>query len=402
METAKKQRLQKLIKKLENIRGRHTELVTIYVPAGYNLNKVVEQIRQEQSTAQNIKSKTVRKNVLGALEKINQHLKLYKQTPPNGLAIFCGNISEKEGETELEIWAVEPPEKIKTRLYRCNQKFVLDPLEDMVREKEIYGLIVMDKSEAEIGLLKGKKIESLKHLESIVPGKTKAGGWSQARYSRIRDNLLNDFLKKIGEVANNQFKDLKDLKGIIIGGPAGVKEQFSEGSFLDHSLKKKMIGVVDTSYSGEPGLKEMIERSEDLISEASAIREKKILDRFFDELARDGLAVYGFVETIEALKNGNMEMLLLSDSFDWVKAKLECKKCGKTKEVEEKEEFLKDEKCPKCKSEMRVVAKTELIDEMIKLGEQIGAEVEMISDESPRGIQLKELGGIGGILRFKM
>jgi peptide chain release factor subunit 1 len=202
----KESQLKALIKELGKIRGRHTELVTIYVPAGFNLNKVVEQIRSEQGTAQNIKSKAVRKNVLGALERILQHLKLYKKTPGNGLAIFSGNVSDKEGVADLEIWAVEPPEPLKTRLYRCDQTFLLDPLKEMVREREIYGIIVLDKSDATIGMLRGKKIEKIKDMDSLVPGKTKAGGWSQARYARVREGLLNDFLKKVGEVASSKFK----------------------------------------------------------------------------------------------------------------------------------------------------------------------------------------------------
>ena len=135
MDNTKK--LKEITEKLGKIRGRHTELVTVYVPAGYNLAKIVDQIRQEQSTAQNIKSKAVRKNVMGALERILQHLKLYKQTPKNGLALFCGNISEKEGDSNLEIWAIEPPEPVRTKLYWCGQDFILDPLKEIFREREI-------------------------------------------------------------------------------------------------------------------------------------------------------------------------------------------------------------------------------------------------------------------------
>lgn len=402
MDQAKRKSLESLLKILENIRGRHTELVTVYIPAGFSLNKVAEQIRQEQSTAQNIKSKAVRKNVLSALEKINQRLKLYKQTPQNGLAIFCGNVSERKGVNDIEIWVVEPPEPLKVRLYRCDQKFILDPIKDMVREREIYGLIVLDKSEADIGLLKGKRIETLKHLESIVPGKTKAGGWSQARYQRIRENLLNDFLKKIGEVANAQLKGLKDLKGIIIGGPGGVKDQFVNGDYLEYSVKKKVLGIIDTSYCGQPGLTELVDRSEDIISEASVIKEKKVLDRFFEELARDGLAVYGFDETMNMLRQGNIETLLISEDFDWVRARLVCRKCNEVIESEFRNEFLSDERCPKCDSKMYLESKEELIDDIIKLAERMGSVVEIISSASPRGGQLKELGGIAGILRFRV
>jgi len=203
METIAQKRLKGLIKKLGSIRGRHTELITIYVPAGANLNIVGTQVTQEQGTAANIKSKTVRKNVLGALEKVAQHLKLYRSTPPNGLAIFCGNVSEKEGDSDIELWAIEPPEKLNQRLYRCDQTFVLDPLKHMVREKEIYGLIVLDKSDSEIGLLAGKRIESLKHIESLVPGKTKKGGWCVHEDSFMQ--LSDGRIKKVSEIGSEKF-----------------------------------------------------------------------------------------------------------------------------------------------------------------------------------------------------
>jgi peptide chain release factor subunit 1 len=397
-----RKRLEKLIGELEKIRGRHTELVTVYVPADFNLAKVVEQIRQEQSTAQNIKSKTVRKDVLAALEKINQHLKFYRKTPKNGLAIFCGNVSEKEGAADIELWSIEPPEPIKNRLYRCDQVFVVDALKDMVREREIYGLIVLDKSDAEIGLLKGKKVEVLKHMESIVPGKTKAGGWSANRYARIREGLLEDFLKKVAEIASAQLKAQKDLKGVIIGGPGPVKEQFYAADYLNYEIKNKVLGVVNTSYTGEPGLNEIIQRSEDLLAEASVIRENKILDRFFNEFAKDtGMAVYGFNEVMEALKSGNLEVLLVSESFEWVKAKFKCTACGEVFEKMLPKENIKDDTCPKCGGKPELLEQSEIIDELVKMAEDMSTNVEMISVDTPKGEQLKELGGIAGILRYK-
>jgi peptide chain release factor subunit 1 len=395
-------RLKAIIKELGKIRGRHTELVTVYVPAGYNMVKVAEQIKQEQGTAQNIKSKAVRKNVVGALERITQHLKLYKETPKNGVAIFSGDVSDKEGVTDIEIWAIEPPEPLKQRLYRCGQEFVLEPLKEMVREKEIYGLIVLDKSEAEIGVLRGKRIESLKHLDSIVPGKTKAGGWSQQRYARIREGLLNDFLKKIGEIASSNFKNMRDLKGIIVGGPGPVKEQFADGEFLEYSVKSKVLGVVNTSYTGgEYGLRETVERAEDIISEASAIREKKLLERFFSELSKDsGLAVYGFREVVGALKSGNLELLLISDNFDWVKVKFKCE-CGFETEKVLNRKQIDEQHCPECNSRMEVIEEKELTEDLIKLADDMATEVEVISTNTGMGEQLMEIGGMGGILRYK-
>lgn len=401
MKKDKESQLKALIKELEKIRGRHTELVTVYVPAGFNLNKVTEQIRSEQGTSMNIKSKAVRKNVSGALERILQHLKLFKATPKNGLVIFSGNVSDKEGVVDLEIWAIEPPEPLKTRLYRCDSTFLLDPLRDMVREKEIYGLIVIDNSNVAIGVLKGKKIEMLKEMDSIVPGKTKAGGWSQARYARVREGLLNDFLKKAGEISSKTFSELDDLIGVIIGGPGPIKEQFAEKDFLSNEIQKKVIGVVNTSYTGEYGLREAVERAEDLLSEASAIREKKILERFFDEFGKDsGLAVYGFREVGEALEAGNLDLLIISEDNDWVKAGLECK-CGfRASRILDRKQ-LDSQKCPECDSALEVASEKVLTEELIRIAEQMSTTVEMVSSDTSMGEQVRELGGIVGILRFK-
>jgi peptide chain release factor subunit 1 len=402
-DTIAQKKLAALLKKLEKIRGRHTELVTIYVPAGLNLHFIATQVTQEQGTAANIKSKAVRKNVLGALEKINQHLKLYKKTPENGLALFCGNVSEKEGESDIELWAIEPPEKMNQRLYRCDQTFILDPLKHLIREKEIYGLIVLDKSDADIGTLVGKRIEPLKNISSLVPGKTKKGGWSQARYARVREGLLHDHLKKAAEIATSYFREMEDLRGIVIGGPGPIKDMFFNGEYLPTDIKSKVIGVVDTSYTGVPGLEEMIIRGEDVLAEASITRERKIMERFFGELSKDGgLAVYGINETVKALETGAVETLLVSDRFSWVYGTFECPSCKKKHEKMVKEDKIREVECTECKSVMELTDKEDAIDKLDALAEQMGTKMEIISADNREGEQLFEMGGLAGILRYNV
>lgn len=176
MEEDKRYELEEFIQELEGYKGRHTELVTVYVPQGYSLINIAKQLEQEKSTATNIKSKVTRKNVLDALEKLTRHIKLIKKNPPNGLALFAGNVNETEGQAQVEVWSIEPPMPLKARLYRCDQEFVLDPLREMLEVSEVYGLVVIEINEATIGLLEGKNIKVLQHMTSGVPGKTEKGG----------------------------------------------------------------------------------------------------------------------------------------------------------------------------------------------------------------------------------
>jgi len=318
-------KLRNLLKELEKMKGRHTELVSVYVPVGYNLNDVIGQLKNEQGTAINIKSKSTKKNVLGALEKIIQHLKIYKRTPEHGLAVFAGNVSEQEGVINIKIWAVEPPEPLNVKLYWCDQKFELQPLIDMVAEKELYGLVVMDTKEASIALLRGKKIQLLRRLRSIVPGKTGKGGQSAQRFERVRAGLINDFYKQI---ADNMRELPKNVKGIILGGPGPAKNDFFDGKYLQTSIEKKIIGIKNTGYTDEHGLEELIERSQDLLAEAAVAKEKMLVQRFFEELRKNsGLVTYGMEEVLKALEMGAVETIILSEGTDWLEVEFQCD-CG--------------------------------------------------------------------------
>ncbi len=350
--------IKKLIEKLENIRGRHTELVSFYIPAGSDLPSKMRQIADEISTASNIKSKTVRKNVTAALEKILQELKKYKKVPENGLIIFSGNISEEEGNPRYELWAIEPPEPLNVSLYRCDQTFILDPLKEMIENKKTYGLIVLDSKQADIGILKGKAIINLKEMDSIVPGKFRKGGQSAVRFQREREGLLRDFLKSVAQKAREIFSQYK-IEGLLVGGPGPVKEEFAN-NFLPTELKKKLLGIKDIGYTGDYGLQELVQRSEDLLKEEEVMKEKRIVNEFLTKLAKgDNDVIYGEAETWQALENGMLGYLLISEDLP-----------------------------------------SETVNKFIEKAKEMGTHVELISRDTREGEQFFEMGGIAGYLRY--
>src|SRR3990167_8134263 len=91
---------------LKKYRGRGTELVSVYISTGYPISEIAGKLRDEYGQASNIKSKSTQKNVQGAMERILNHLKTFKQTPENGIALFAGNISEKEGRVDIQLFTI--------------------------------------------------------------------------------------------------------------------------------------------------------------------------------------------------------------------------------------------------------------------------------------------------------
>jgi len=353
--------LKKFVRELESHKGRHTEFVTVYVPAGYDLNKVINQLQQEQGTATNIKSASTRNNVIDALERMIIHLKLFKQTPPNGLAAFSGNVAEREGSSDVKVWSIEPPVPMKTRIYRCDKTFVIEQLIDMLDIKEFYGMVVMDKRDATIALLKGKTIIPLVKTHSEVPGKMKAGGQSAQRFAQNRELAAHAHYKKVAEHMKNQFLMLEGLKGIIIGGPGQTKYELAEGDYITNDVKKKIIAIKDITYTDEFGLQELLDRSQDVLAQEDIADEKKIMARFFEHLARKpGMVAYGENEVRKYLEQGAVATLLLSEQLDDFK-----------------------------------------IDEFEAIAKGYSTEVKIISTETREGVQLRELGKFGALLRYE-
>lgn len=410
MDSKTRHNFKKQLDALNKIKGRNTELVSVYVPAGYEIAKVAQQLRDEQGTATNIKSKSTRKNVLGALEKVLSHLRLFPRTPDNGLVIFSGNISEKEGVSDIQLFSFEPPEPISVRIYRCDQDFVLEPLYEIIEDKDVYGLLIIEKNEATIGLLKGKHIDMLENLTSGVPGKSRAGGQSSVRFARLREEAAREFNERVAEHFNRHFQGMEGLKGIIIGGPGMTKEKFVEDGKLHYELQQKILGTLDTVYTEEYGLRELVEKAQDLLSDLAITEEKQIMNKFFQELIHEtGLAAYGEKEVRHYITIGAVDTLLLSDDLDKTRVSITCGNCGYTKDLTVKGsslDELKDEldkmQCPECENiRLEVSDRSDIMDELSELAESMGSDVYVVSTETEEGQQLMQaFGGIAAILRF--
>jgi len=355
-------KLEDFLERMKSYRARHTELITVYAPAGLDLNIITRQLESEKSTAANIKSTSTRKNVEAALDSLIRYCKQTRRAPKNGVCLFSGNVSQVEGQDNFIVEIFEPPEELGMRLYRCDQTFVLDPLDEMLEIKELYGLLVIERKEASIGMLVGKKIKLLKHVDSFVPGKVRAGGQSSQRYHRITEGLAKDFYRKIADIVKTEFFGLKGLKGILVGGPGPTKEDFLKEGNLTTALMDKVLAVKDIGYADEHGLELLVEASQDILAGQEIVHEQKILEKFFNSLGktRDKTA-YGKEEVEKALSYGAVEMLLISKKLN-------------------KEDIRHYE----------------------KLAEESSAKIELISMDLDEGAQFWNLGGIGALLRFKI
>ncbi len=393
----------KAMQEIIDLRGRGTELISLYVPPGRHIHEVQAYLRDEYSQSSNIKSKGTRKNVMSAIESIQSRLRTYKNVPENGLVLFCGEVAAAGDQTRMVQHVLEPPEPITAFQYRCDSTFFTEPLLDMAEDKKSYGLIVLDRAEASIGLLTGKRIIPLKNFDSLVPRKHRQGGQSAQRFERIIELAAHEFYKKIANLSTEAFLERTDLQGILVGGPGYTKEYFIREGYLHHELQKKVVDTFDTSYTDEYGLKELVEVAQSALVDMDITREKELIKRLLEEIRKidGGLAAYGEDEVREMITMGAVDTLLLSEGLELKRLGLRCPN-DHFNEVTQPSSREENPPCPDCGEPTEREAEEDIVDDLFELAANMASNVELISVDSEEGEMLMQaFGGIAALLRFR-
>lgn len=305
--------LENALRALRPLRGGATHLVSLYHPPARPLHLTVQALREERAQAANIRSKATRKNVLAALDALLARLRPYPHAPPHGLACFSGVAFDPDGTEHRVHLLLEPPAPLATYLYRCDARFHLDPLDALLHAGPVHGLLVLDRQEATLGLLRGGRIDLLAHHESRVPNKHSRGGQSAQRFERLIEEAASAWLRKVTDAASAAFQDV-DV--VLVGGPGMTKDQWLRDARLPPPLRARVLEpLFDVGYTNESGLRELARAARPALTARGASDAGAAVDAFLREVARDGLAEYGRDAVHAALSAGRVDRLLLSNAI---------------------------------------------------------------------------------------
>ena len=405
----KQHKLRKLIAWLSDKEGRGMEFISLYIPREKSIDEIVTILKEESDSAV-MKSESVRDRLQDALKNVIQRLKLQKEIPENGLAIFAGTFVLNDPESEvLNVEELIPPEPITTYLYKVDDHFRLEPLREMLRDQRVVGLVAMDSKEASFGILNGERLELIENITSGIPGKSGKGGASQRRYERERGMELTYYFHRVAEHATKAFLENHKVTALIVGGPGPTKEDFLKGDYLHYELKNMLLGGVDTQSAGREGVREVLGKSSEALKNMCVPEQKRTVQRLLADMGRqDGLAICGLDSVLNALKNGEVEVALVADSTDMIEIVAMCKRCelsrakivDKEKKVQTVQEMISSP-CEKCNAVEYKVEERDIIDVLEDVASQTDARVEVISPESEEKAKLTALGGFAALLRYR-
>jgi peptide chain release factor subunit 1 len=382
------------------------------VPPKKALHEVINVLREEQGTADNIKSDLTRTHVVDALSRVIQRLKLYKKPPEKGLVVFCGALPPEGGgpigSEVIKMYELEPPKELQTFLYRCDDHFHVDLLKDMLKDTNMIGFLAIDAKDAGWGLLHGDKLEVLSETSSGVAGKHRQGGQSARRFERLREMELNEYYRRVAHTTKEYFIDIYPIKGLVISGPGPTKENFIREEYLEYRLQNMIIATLDTSYAGSEGVREAFARAQEVLSDYRMVEEKKFVDKLFEEInLSKGLAVYGLNDILDLLKRNVVSLVLITDDTNLRKVDITCKRCQnvqteileRSKVIQRIQELLSSP-CPNCKSMDSESTERDIVDYLALLAGETGAKVEVISGTTEHGSMLSSIGKVGAFLRY--
>jgi len=403
-EDRRKYEFRKVIEELQEYEGSGTQLVTIYVPEDRQISDVVSHVTQEHSEASNIKSKQTRTNVQDALKSIKDRLRYYDTYPPeNGLVVFSGAVDTGGGRTEMITRTLEsPPEPIESFRYHCDSDFLTEPLEHMLEDKGLFGLIVLDRREANVGWLKGKRVEPVKSAESLVPGKQRKGGQSAQRFARLRLEAIDNFYQEVAGMADDLFVPRRhEMDGILVGGPSPTKDEFLDGDYLHHELRDMVLGKFDVSYTDESGLYDLVDAGQEALADQEIVEDKRVMEEFFEKLNTGEEATYGFEQTRQNLVMGSVDRLLISEDLRSDVVVYECPEGHEEYELVDSRHGTPDHECSECGREAEAREREDVIEHLMEIAGRRGTETKFVSTDFEKGEQLLDaFGGIAGILRY--
>ena len=353
--------IDEIIKELSNLYDQDSK--NTYISVYLNRQQDETFLKKRVHACEGLLKGEENENFLKTMEKINEFLIENKK---KNISIFASD--------KYDVFTYLPlPIDINNALIVDSSPYIR-PLVRIIDEWETYSLVLLNSHQAKVFSVELGVAEQKKNLTSHIMNKHKKGGWSQARFQRLRKGAIHDFFNEVIDFLE------KHVEGqIVLAGPGVAKTQFQD--LLPHHILDRIVGVIDSGMDDES---DVIKQSVDIISRKEDLEGHHVVDLLKAEILKDGLAVYGYDETLRAAQMGQIDVLIVEKDYQ-LKGCL-CEHCQIIKSGPVKD-------CPVCGGQ---TTEADVIEEIIEFAERTDAKIEFTDDQ-----QIASLGHIGGLLRFK-
>jgi peptide chain release factor subunit 1 len=231
-----------------------------------------------------------------------------------GLAIFAAGLDN--------YWrTVSLPESVPDNA-KVARDFYLAPLVPLVARADGTIVAVVGREQGQLFRLRAGKLEEIAEHFDEQPGQHDQGGWSQGRYRRHIEKLVQEHLKGVAEELDRSRRHLRSPKIVLVCSEE-MRSEFLEE--LSPEVRGAVVGWTPARAQATPA--ELLESVKPVLEKAESKDESEVIARWREEAGRHGRAASGWEQTLEAASDGRVELLLFQNGVD--RPAFRCPACGR-------------------------------------------------------------------------
>ena len=292
--------------------------------AATRLNSLLDEAAKSNGAARRELTHDQRQALRTDFERIRRYFQEeFDRDGARGVAVFCAGLDN--------VWRPLPLTEAVADEVRVNREFYLTPLVPLVGRGEGALVAVVGRERGDLYRLRAGRLEEVVERFDEQPRRHDQGGWAQARMQRHIDTLAERHMRAVAEELDRQLRRLGHPRVVVVCDEEN-RAEFS--GLLSNDVRHAVIGW--THAEAHAGPSELLGIVSPVLEQWRAEQEARVLERWREEVGRNGRAAAGWEATLEAASDARVDLLLFQEGVD--RQAWRCPACGRLAVV--------DGKCP--------------------------------------------------------
>ena len=238
----------------------------------------------------------------------------FERDGSQGLAVFAAGLDN--------FWrTLALPEPVRDSA-KVSHNFYVSPLVSLVSRGDGTIVAVVGREQGQLYRLRAGRLEEIAEHYDEQPGQHDQGGWSQGRYQRHIEKLVQEHLKGVAQELDRSKRQLRAPKIVLVCSEE-MRSEFTDA--LSAEVRESLVGW--TQAQAQAGPAEILQAVTPVLEEAEFKDEAEVIERWREEAGRNARAASGWDKTLEASSDARVELLLFQEGAD--RPAYRCPACGR-------------------------------------------------------------------------
>ena len=238
----------------------------------------------------------------------------FERDGSQGLAVFAAGLDN--------FWrTLALPEPVRDSA-KVSGDFYVSPLVSLVSRGDGTIVAVVGREQGQLYRLRAGRLEEIAEHYDEQPGQHDQGGWSQGRYQRHIEKLVQEHLKGVAQELDRSKRQLRAPKIVLVCSEE-MRSEFTDA--LSAEVRESLVGW--TQAQAQAGPAEILQAVTPVLEEAEFKDEAEVIERWREEAGRNARAASGWDKTLEASSDARVELLLFQEGAD--RPAYRCPACGR-------------------------------------------------------------------------